>query len=320
MAKALWHTSAKTSEISDVSLAERQAGHCEIRALYSLPSLGTERLVACRKVPPALWQPMQVPYMEGSFDLPLKYGYSLVGEVVTKDHPLAGQIVHLMHPHQDFCVVDTHALFSLPKGIPPKRASLASNLETAVTAIWDSKLCVGDRVLIVGFGLLGAMTAILASKFPGVQLWIAEINPYRQQMAQQIGFHLLDQHSAMPFDVAFNCSASEAGLQKAIDETGHSARVIELSWYGDATVNIKLGASFHLHRKKIIASQVSTIPASHRDRWDSQRRKELVFQLLQDPVFDSLITHEIPFEESPQFFEQLRQQMPEGLAWCITYP
>ena len=319
MAQALWHLSAENSTIKEIPFSSRNSFDCEVKSLYSLISTGTERLVASGKVPPALQMEMRVPYMKGSFGFPLTYGYSMVGRVQTAGHPLEGELVHLLHPHQDNCNVLSDSLTKVPEQLSPKVATLASNMETAITAVWDSEVTLGDRVLLVGFGIIGALIATIIQDIGGVDLVIAEINPDRKAIAQSLGFNVLENQSRGQFDLAFHCSASQEGLQHCIEATAIEATIVELSWYGTRSINIQLGKSFHVGRKRLISSQVSRIPAKKTQRWNSRRRKALVWELLLSGRFDGLITSEIPFAESPEFFESLRNSNPPGLGYCIKY-
>ena len=318
--RALWHLSNQQTEIKKSVLPERQDQLYKVKALFSLISLGTERLVAMGKVPVDLFESMKVPYMEGTFDLPLKYGYSLVGEIESGTDELNGQIVHLLHPHQDCCFVNRADFTLVPSGIPAQRATLVSNLETALNVIWDAKVGIGDRVAVVGFGAIGALLCRLLHKIPGIDLQVYEINPYRQSLIESWGFSLGNSSNVLKsYDITFNCSSSEEGLQFCLDHTGFEGKVVELSWYGQKPVSIQLGKFFHNRRLQLISSQVSQIPTDRRPRWDYARRKEVVFRLLQDSSFDLHITHTIPFEQAPALFNELRSGPVDGIGYCLTY-
>ncbi len=320
MIQALWHTSPLTSEIITATLPTRLSNTLEIESYFSLVSAGTETLVATGAVPTALHAAMQVPYMDGDFNLPIKYAYSLVGKVVTEDHEWSGKMVHFMHPHQDRTQVAIDDLTLIPDLVPARRACLASNLETAVNAVWDAQVMVGDRVLLVGFGLIGSLVARIVAAIPGVDLWILERDAQRIALAQQLGFsQVVSQIDQSNFDLAFNASTAAAGLQKAIDVVGLEGKVIELSWYGQNKVELQLGAAFHYQRKKIISSQVGQIPSTHRARWDYRRRKQLVFELLKDEKYDLHLSHDIAFAATPELFDRLRKGDRSALAWCINY-
>lgn len=320
ISKAFWHLSSEKSAWRETDLPAPDVDHCQVQSLYSFISLGTEKTVANGLVPPQVATQMQVPYMEGTFDFPIKYGYSLVGKIVNESHPHFGRLVHVMHPHQSRFNVANQAISLLPDSVPAKRAVLTSNLETALNATWDANLSAGDKVLLVGFGNIGALLACIVNEMPSVDLHILEKNESRIAKAKEMGFAQVHKSiSTDDFDIAFHCSASEQGLQTCVDSLGNEGKVIELSWFGTKTVNLKLGANFHHRRLKIISSQVSKIPTSHQPRWDYKRRKNAVLDLLKNPIYDQVLTNEISMDDAVDFFKKLRTEQLPGLGYCLKY-
>jgi threonine dehydrogenase-like Zn-dependent dehydrogenase len=283
-----------------------------------LISTGTERLIACGGVPEPLHQSMTVPYMEGSLALPVKYGYSLVGEVISSTTLAQGTRVHLMHPHQDYCSVRSFDASVIPAEIPLKRALLASNMETVINAVWDAGITGACRVLIAGYGSIGALLARVCSRHLGCEVHVLENNPLKKEGIRGQGYQIANEHSGA-FDVAFHAAASSDALQYCIDRINPESAVIELSWYGNRKVSLSLGGSFHRDRKKIMASQVSVIPPHKKTEWDFVKRKEYAFRLLEDDFFDGLLTHEIPFADSALFFNQNRSNPLPGTGYYISY-
>jgi len=311
--KALWHLSPKSSAMlqAEQPLAP-SAGEIIVKSHYSMVSMGTERLVALGQVPAELVDQMRVPYQQGALSLPVSYGYSLVGEVLSQNHPLSGQYVHLMHPHQDYCCVNAAAVTPIPSDVPLRRAVLTSNMETVLNAIWDSEVSVGDCVLVAGLGSIGALLALSLSLIPGVKVWILEKDEAKCQWAREQNLPILSDHDHPVFDISFHTTAHPAAFQCCLDALGYEGKLIELSWYGSKQLNIHLGGSFHHQRKQIICSQVSRIPTSKQARWDYKRRKEAVFGLLEHAIFDRLEMEVIAFEESVAFFEALRAGRAAG--------
>ncbi len=276
--------------------------------------------MALGQVPPSMYTAMAVPYMEGTFDLPIKYGYSLVGTVEEGPADWVGRTVYTMHPHQDWCRISADDLFPVPEGIPPKRAALTANVETALNAVWDAGVSVGDRVLIVGFGVIGAMLACILSRMPAVECVVVDIDPDKRKLAQSLGCETAAPGDALPvFDMAFHTSTSAEGLQLCIDRVGFEGTVVELSWYGTRPVELHLGHDFHNQRKRILSAQVSTIEARRARRWDYARRKATVFDLLRDDRFDLCLTHTVPFLELPEFFDQLRAGTVQPVGCVVGY-
>lgn len=319
IAKALWHDQS-SSRLIEEELPSAGPGFAQIENIASCISLGTELLVVRGLIPSEAQQNMAVPHMGGSFSFPIKYGYSIVGKVVGCADPLwEGRIVHFMCPHQDRAVVPLSDLFIVPDGISVLRATLASNMETAVNALWDGEVQPGDKVLVLGFGLIGSLLARCLSLLPGVKVEVSEIDPDREKLARKMGFSCCESIPAGEYDKAFHCSGSGDGLQKCIDAVKMDSPVIEMSWYGNKTVTLKLGGSFHYGRKKIISSQVSHLPPSRRKDWSFRKRKELAFEWLENPIFEEHIDREITLEEAPQYFNQWRKEKPGGLSFLIRY-
>ena len=316
---SLWHISTTSSNLQFEELTIPTTNQLVIKSLYSLVSTGTEKLVAKGLVPPSVHQLMRVPSMGGDFSFPVKYGYSLVGEVISEGN-LKGQLVHLLHPHQDYLIADNPQISLVPNEIPAKRATLASNMETALNAIWDSGVSIGDKVVVCGFGMIGGLVARLLSLMPAVEVVVLEKNTYRIAQAAKMGFRV-NPSTLANFDYSFHTSGSSAGLQACIAAVGMEGKIIELSWYGTKSVQLQLGADFHYHRKQIISSQVGHVPFSKNARWDYQRRKAVVWKLLKNPIFDTHITQEVSFADSPAFFDDLRQEilLNEGLGWVLRY-
>jgi threonine dehydrogenase-like Zn-dependent dehydrogenase len=311
-ARALWHEAPGRAAIREQELPPLAAGFTRITAIASAISPGTERLVAGGRVPPEVAEAMRCPYMEGSFGFPLKYGYSLVGR--TDD----GRLVHALHPHQTIADVRSADVREIPDGIPPERATLAANLETAVTALWDARIAPGERALVIGFGIVGSLVARLLTRVAGVEVDVVERDAEKRALAQSMDIHA-SADAGRDYDVVFAASGSPDELQTAIDAAGDEARVIALSWLGTSDVHLRLGGSFHSGRKQIISSQVSRIPPHLRGRWDFARRTRLVFSLLGDPAFDAHITRCVAFDELPRFYAELCNGGANGLSVTVRY-
>ncbi len=313
---ALWHIDPKLSVLKEA--AAFGGADTLIKAAYSLISTGTERLVACGDVPVSMHASMAVPYMEGHLGLPVKYGYSLVGEVLSSNTLAQGTRVHLMHPHQDVCSIRDIDAIPVPDTVPLKRALLAANMETAINAVWDAGLTEKAPVLIAGYGTVGALLARLCSSHFGCTVSVLENNPLKKALVEAHGYRLAGtDDEEYPF--TFHCAASGEALQYCIDRAAPESAVIELSWYGTRNVSLSLGGSFHRGRKKIIASQVSEIPPHKKNEWTYARRKEYAFRLLGDDFFDCLLTNEIPFHKSADFFNQNRNNPLPGIGYYISY-
>ena len=310
---SLWHDSKNSTSLWKEHINTHNKDYLYVKSKYSLLSTGTEKIVSSGSVPINGYHAMRVPYMSGSFSLPIKYGYNLIGQVDGQNH-----LVHCMHPHQDYCQVTPESVFVLPKNIPAKRATLIGTLETVINAIWDAKISKDDpqKVLVVGGGLIGMTLAFTLKHIWNQEVFLHEINTYRLEVATANNIPVYNKES---IGLVFHTSGSNSGLQFAIDQVAKEGRVIEMSWYGDQAVNLNLGDSFHYGRKSIISSQVSNIPPHMKPEWGYKSRKELACKYLDLNLYDHLITHEIPFTKAPLFFDQIRNGLVDYLGCVFKY-
>jgi threonine dehydrogenase-like Zn-dependent dehydrogenase len=253
-------------------------------------------LVSQGRVPTSLKEEMKVNYMGGSFDFPIKYGYSLVGSTID------GRNVHLMHPHQDLLYAREVDLYTLPSDLPIKRAALLSNMETCVNALWDAQLTGYEKVLVIGFGGLGALLAMSLKYYANIDPAIKEIDQNKINQAKGLEFRMDENDD---YDVIFHTSATGQGLQYAIEHIKKEGSIIEMSWYGTTQVNIDLGGKFHYNRAKLISSQVSTVSPNAPIK-NYRDRKDVACQVLRHREFDALIENTISFEDTPLFYQDVR--------------
>jgi threonine dehydrogenase-like Zn-dependent dehydrogenase len=272
-----------------------------VRALYSGISRGTERLVLNGRVPKSEYQRMRCPMQEGEFPFPVKYGYALVGTVVGGAHEWRDRTVFVLHPHQRTANVPVSFLQPLPEGLSPKRACLAANMETALNITWDAELKEGQKILIIGGGVLGLLTAALAAQIPKTTVTVVDVLESRAEIARKMGAGFaLPPSAPAGQDVVIHTSATEEGLVRGLECAGFEAKVVEASWFGERKVALPLGAAFHAQRLQLISSQVGAVAPSHRDDWTHGRRLARALELLRDEKFDALITGEIPFDDAPR--------------------
>ena len=301
MARALWHVAPGRSEIREEPLPEPRPGDVRVRALHSGISRGSEALVLSGHVPPEEYERMKAPFMGGAFPFPVKYGYSSVGRVETGDAALAGKAVFSLYPHQSVFSVSGDAVIALPDNVPPERAVLAANMETALNAIWDAQPGPADRIAIVGAGVVGCLMAWLCGRIPGAQVTLCDIDPSRARIAKALGVGFAAPATApTDCDLVVHASGTPQGLSSAIALAGNEASIVELSWYGAGDVPVSLGGAFHSRRLKLMSSQVGQVAPSHRPRWTHRRRLEAAISLLSDPALDVLIAPAIAFEDLPK--------------------
>ncbi len=316
---AFWVRSPGVGELRPVSLPEPGPDEVLVRAAYSGVSRGTETLVWRGEVPVGQYAVMRAPHQEGDFPGPVKYGYLNVGVVERGPAALVGRTVFCLYPHQSAYVVPADAVTVVPDGVPARRAVLAGTVETAVNALWDSPPLLGDRVTVVGAGMVGCCVAALAARVPGVSVELVDTNPARAAVAAALGADFAEPAgAARERDLVFHASASAAGLALSLDLLRAEGTVTELSWYGDRAVQLSLGGAFHSRRLGIRASQVGTVSPAR--GWRSfGDRLALALELLRDPAFDALLSGQSPLARLPRVLAGLADGTVDDLCHVITY-
>jgi NADPH:quinone reductase-like Zn-dependent oxidoreductase len=319
-AHAFWLRAPGRGEIRPATLPQPGRDEVMVRTLRSAVSRGTETLVFRGGVPPSQYAAMRAPYQEGDFPGPVKFGYLNVGVVERGPPELRGRTVFCLYPHQTAYVVPAGAVTVVPEGVPAARAVLAGTVETAVNALWDARPLLGDRVTVVGAGMVGCCVARLLSRFPAVQVALVDVDASRADVAAALGVDFtLPANAADGRDLVMHASATSAGLQRSLELLAPEGTVIDLSWYGDREVRLSLGGAFHAGRLSIRASQVSTLSPARSGRRTTSDRLALALDLLRDPVFDVLLTGESSFNELPDVMARLVTGNLSALCHTITY-
>lgn len=331
-----WIQAPGRGEILERRIPAAMEGCLRIRTLYSGISRGTEALVFRGEVPPSQTEAMRAPFQEGDFPGPVKYGYASVGRVEEVSGPLpsffpsevAGRSVFCLHPHQDLYWVPPEAVTLLPPHLPSERGILAANMETAVNAVWDAVPGPGDRIVVVGGGVVGLLIAWLCRRIPGCEVTVEDVNPARKGPTETLGCSFSQGVESRAkeadhidhADLVFHASGNPAGLVRALALAAREATVVEVSWYGTRSVPLPLGEGFHSHRLTLKSSQVGQIPPHRAPRWNSARRMELALKLLEAEELDVLISGESGFHELPGVMARLSTVPGDTLCHRIRYP
>ena len=319
-ARAFWLRSPGNGELRDVELPKPGDGEVLVRALYSGVSRGTETLVFRGGVPESQHSAMRAPFQEGDFPAPVKYGYLSVGRVEQGPAELAGRTVFCLYPHQSRYVVPADAVTVVPDTVPASRAILAGTVETAVNALWDAGPQVGDRIAVVGGGMVGCSVAALLARHPGIRVQLVDADPERAATALALGVDFALPGEALgECDLVVHASATEQGLVRSLELLAPEGTVVELSWYGDRRVTLPLGEAFHSRRLTLRSSQVGTVSPRARAGRSYAHRMALALDLLADPALDALITGESVFEDLPEVLPRLARGELKGLCHRVLY-
>lgn len=317
---ALWLIPPGGAQLRSEVLRAPRPSDLLVRTRYSAVSRGTESLVYRGEVPASEYQRMRAPFQEGSLPGPVKHGYANVGVVEAGPSQWRGRTVFCLYPHQTRYVVPAESVVALPRELPPMRAVLAANMETAVNALWDAGVQIGDRVAIVGAGVIGSLVASLCTRLPAVQVQLVDVDPGRALVAEALGAQFaLPDAAATGCDVVFHASASAGGLNTALRLAGLEARVIELSWYGTRSVQLALGGGFHSQRLTLQASQVGRVAPGHAARWNRHDRLALAVGLCCDPRLDVLFAPDVSFADLPATMARLATSHDRTLCQRVVY-
>ncbi|MFD8284848.1 zinc-binding alcohol dehydrogenase [Streptomyces solisilvae] len=319
-ARAFWLRSPGLGEIREAALPDPGPKDVVVRTLCSGVSRGTETLVFRGGVPESQHIAMRAPFQDGAFPGPVKYGYLNVGLVEEGPSSLLGRAVFCLYPHQTRYVVPASAVTPVPEGVPAQRAVLAGTVETAVNAAWDAAPLLGDRIAVVGAGMVGASVAAVLSRFPAVRVQLVDAEPARAEVARALGVDFaLPEEAAGDLDLVVHASATERGLARSLELLAPEGTVLELSWYGDRRVGLPLGEAFHSRRLTVRSSQVGTVSPARGNRRGYGDRMALALELLADPAFDALVTGECAFEELPEVLPRLASGEIPGLCHRVRY-
>jgi len=319
------------------ALRPPESGEVAVRTHLSAISAGTELLFYRGRVPRDLPVDADLSSLAGRADYPLRYGYAAVGQVTgtgpdVSDHWM-GRRVFCFHPHASHFSIKSEETVPIPDGIDDRDALFFANMETAVTLMLDGQPTIGETVAVLGQGVVGLLAAALLARYPLRGLLTVDPLPRRRKasldMGAQAAFdlpemeilksHLASSTGGAMSDLVFELSSDSSALNAAVDLIGFGGRIVIGSWYGASPSVVHLGGRFHRSRIRMIASQVSTLPADFALRWDRRRRGETVWDMLRVVRPSRLITHEIPVERAAEAYDILDRRPEEALQVVFTY-
>ena len=319
-ATAFWLEAPRTGALRDEPLPPTRPGDVRVRTLYTGISRGTESIVFRGEVPDGERQRMRAPFQQGDFPAPVKYGYLNVGVVEEGVRELVGRTVFTLFPHQSSFVVPATAVAVVPEDVPARRAVLAGAVETAVNILWDAAPLVGDRVAVIGAGMIGCCVARVARGIPGLDLTVVDVDPGKEAVCRALGVaYARPDDAPSDRDLVIDTSGSGEGLQLALDSAAVEGEIIEASWFGDRAVSVGLGGAFHSKRLTIRSSQVGMVAPRRRAARATGDRVDLALRLLRDDAFEHLLTGGSSWRDLPAVMAAIADGASPGLCHIIDW-
>ena len=319
-ATAFWIEESGRGSLRTQVVAEPGADEVLVRTLHTGISRGTESLVFRGEVPAGERERMRAPFQDGTIPGPVTYGYLNVGVVEMGPAELEGRTVFTLFPHQSRFVVPASAVTPIPDAVPARRAVLAGAVETAVNVLWDAAPLLGDRVSVIGAGMIGASVALLLSGIPGIDVVVVDQDRAKAGLCASLGVRFAHPEEAPTGrDLVIETSGSGEGLRLALESAAFEGEIVVASWFGDRSVSLPLGAAFHSQRLTIRSSQVGAVSPRRRGSRTSADRLSLALGMLTDPRFDALLTGSSPWRELPEVMAQIASGTAQGLCHAIDW-
>ena len=266
-----------------------------VKTLYSGVSKGTESLVMSGKVHKSQFEIMKCPFQDGTFSFPIKYGYINIGQIIDGPKSLTGKKIFTLFPHQTVFEISINNI-NFIKNKNEKKYLLTANMETAVNIFWDSQAKKNDRILIVGLGSVGLLTAYFFKLQGYKNLYVSDINLSKKSIAKKLNLNFIHYDKINHLDCIINTTSNYDVLNNAFTKLNLDGKIIEASWYGEKVAKLNLGNEFHSKRLKLISSQVSNIPLHMQKKHNYKSRLKLAINALNDNKLMVLINSTSKFE------------------------
>lgn len=302
-------------------------GEVLVQTILSAISAGTELLFLRGEIPANMSVDSTIGALAGVVRYPLRYGYACVGRVVEIgagiDSAWIGRMVFAFHPHTSHFTIHIAQVIPVPDDIDSTQAALLPNMETAVNLVMDGEPIIGERVAVVGSGVVGLLTTALLARFPLARLLSVDPLPQRRALGLALGAHAVASPDECGeygvFDLTYEVSGAPDALNTALGLTGYAGRVVIGSWYGVKQATLDLGGAFHRSRIRVLASQVSTIDPRWLGRWDKVRRLDVAWEMLRCIDVSRLITHRLSVEQAPDAYRLLAEAPASALQVLFDY-
>lgn len=327
--RTLFFVGPRRVSVQSEAIPALNAGEVLIHTRLSAISPGTELLIYRDQAPKGIDSDATIEALRGEFIYPFKYGYSNVGEIIQLgpqvDEQWIGRTVFAFNPHESHFTSKIENLQPLPENVSVDDAVFLPNVETATNFVMDGKPLIGEKVAIVGQGIVGLLTTALLARFPLAELVSVDQHEMRRAASLALGAtQSMDagglQKSALEnFDLIYELSGAPEALNMAIALAGFESRIVIGSWYGEKKVQLDLGGQFHRQRIKLISSQVSTVAAELSGRWDKARRMNLAWHTLAQVKPSQFITQRFHLSQAKEAYQLLDENPQAAIQVVFDY-
>ena len=289
-----------------------------IKTLYSGISKGTEKLVSSGFVGKDQYKIMKSPFQEGTFSFPIKYGYINVGKVINGPKKLLHKNTFALYPHQDLFEINSKEVQILNESNNPKKYLLTANMETAINIFWDTQASNKDKIVIVGMGSVGILTAYYFKLQNYKNVFICDSNLKKKKFATLLGLNFKDFKTIKDIDVVINTTSNYQIINKSFNKLNLEGKIVEASWYGNKKGIINLGGNFHSKRLKLISTQVSNIPKYLSNKHNYKSRLKLAIKALSSNKLLKLVNTESHFNNLEEDYVSIINN-PDSIMHAIKY-
>ena len=289
-----------------------------IKTLYSGISKGTEKLVASGKIDKDQFEIMKSHFQEGKFSYTIKYGYINVGEIIKGQKKYLNKKTFCLFPHQSLFEMDINNLHILKSNNDLRKYLLTANMETAINIFWDAQAHKDDKIVILGMGSVGILTAYYYKLQKFNNVYINDNNIKKKKFSKILGLKFINFKKIKNADVIINTTSDYEVLNKSLDKLTLEGKFIEASWYGDKKGQIKLGGNFHSKRLKIIRSQVSKIPRYMSKRFNYKTRLSMAINALSNNKLLKLVNTQSNFKYLDKDYISIINN-PDSIMHAIKY-
>lgn len=309
-AQSFWIKKKNNSYIKSHTIDSPQKNELLIQTVYSGISYGTEKIVYTGTVPDSQKELMRCPYQEGKFGSDVKYGYMNIGKVMEGSSGFKGKHVYTLYPHQTHYVLNESEVTLISESIPLKRCLLTANMETAVNGMWDTLPSCGDKILVIGSGVVGFLMAYLLKSIPGCEILLVDSDTKKSKLSKIFNINFKTQiPKNYKANIIYECSGSADIINSLSKHVRDEATICILSWYGNNVSRVKFGEEFLSKRIKIIFSQVSKVSHNRSKYWNNVQRRELAISMLNDDRLDHLVENKmVNFNKLPKFFSEMSKE------------